>query len=155
MRKTWLLLLVGVFLSIWAFAGQIPDSVLAKVQELKSLTKQGKEMPTSLGDIPVIDGEKAYQLYEQGAVFIDLRKKEGYQTEKVPGSIWMDINEIITNPAVLEKLDKNKVYVTLCNGVGCWKSPACALIMKALGFKNVYWYRGGFPDWQENVYPVE
>jgi len=43
--------------------------------------------------------------------------------------------------------DKNAPLIFACNGAECWKSyKACQQAAKA-GYKQVYWFRGGFPEW--------
>ena len=38
--------------------------------------------------------------------------------------------------------------VFLCNGPECWKSYKASHQAVALGFKTVYWFRGGMPEWR-------
>jgi rhodanese-related sulfurtransferase len=42
-----------------------------------------------------------------------------------------------------------------CNGAECWKSyKSCVAAIKG-GYKQVYWFRGGFPEWVARGYAVE
>jgi rhodanese-related sulfurtransferase len=51
--------------------------------------------------------------------------------------------------------DKNKDYVLFCNSGTCWKSYKAAVVMAKAGYKNVHWYRNGFPDWKTRKLPTE
>ena len=42
-----------------------------------------------------------------------------------------------------------------CNGAECWKSYKSCVAARAQGFTQVYWFRGGFPEWVAKGYPVE
>jgi rhodanese-related sulfurtransferase len=43
--------------------------------------------------------------------------------------------------------DKNAPVVFACNGAECWKSYKASQAAIAAGYKQVYWFRGGFPEW--------
>jgi len=153
-----LLLVLALFLFKLGvcFAEAWKEDLLKRCDELHELAKQGKEMPTSLDGIPVISGDKAYQLWKaKKVIFLDNRVKSQYDTERIPGAIWFFVDDLIAKgPQMAESLDKKKEYVVYCNGVKCWRSPAAALLLHSLGFK-VYWYREGLPDWKKRGYPTE
>ena len=51
--------------------------------------------------------------------------------------------------------DKNTPVIFACNGAECWKSyKACVTAAKA-GFTQVYWFRGGYPEWLARGLPVD
>jgi len=50
--------------------------------------------------------------------------------------------------------DKNTPVLFYCMGDGCWKSPKLAEQVALKGYKNVYWYRGGQPDWDKQQMTV-
>ena len=37
-----------------------------------------------------------------------------------------------------------------CNGPECWKSYKASQVALASGFRTVYWFRGGMPEWERN-----
>lgn len=45
--------------------------------------------------------------------------------------------------------DKSKPIVFYCHGPKCWLSYNATLHAVALGYSNVYWYRGGRDAWKE------
>jgi rhodanese-related sulfurtransferase len=65
------------------------------------------------------------------------------------------------NPLVdhfdLSKLpaNKNAGIVFYCNAGACWKGYKAAAVAVKAGYKKVYWFRGGLPEWQGKSYPVE
>jgi rhodanese-related sulfurtransferase len=56
--------------------------------------------------------------------------------------------------SALDKLDKGKAIVFSCNGPECWKSYKAAKVAAEKGFKPVYWFRGGLPEWDERNMPT-
>jgi rhodanese-related sulfurtransferase len=43
--------------------------------------------------------------------------------------------------------------VFYCNGIRCGRSREAAQIARGCGFRNVYWFRGGFEEWLAQGYP--
>ena len=60
--------------------------------------------------------------------------------------------------AALNKItlgDKARVLVFFCRGTECWLSYNAALRAVALGYENVYWYRGGITAWEDANLPTQ
>lgn len=51
--------------------------------------------------------------------------------------------------------DKNAPLVIYCNSGECWKSYKASVAALKAGYKKVYWFRGGFPEWKAKGYAVE
>ncbi|MDP1896803.1 MAG: rhodanese-like domain-containing protein, partial [Sulfurimicrobium sp.] len=51
--------------------------------------------------------------------------------------------------------DKNTAMLLYCDGTHCWKSYKSALMAVRDGYKNIYWFRGGFPEWKAAGYPID
>lgn len=49
--------------------------------------------------------------------------------------------------------DRNRPLLFYCNGVKCGRSVVAVTIARDCGYRNLYWYRGGFEDWQRKGYP--
>jgi len=85
-------------------------------------------------------------------VAIDARKSVGYEAEHIPNAINIphrDMNEETT-----KQLDKDTLYVTYCDGIGCNASTKGALNMSRLGFK-VKELIGGIEWWRFDGYATE
>jgi rhodanese-related sulfurtransferase len=50
--------------------------------------------------------------------------------------------------------DKDAPVVFFCTGWDCWLSRNAALRAVELGYRSVYWYRGGFASWRAAGLPV-
>ena len=146
------LLLVGISFCLLAtntFSAEFPDALLDKVNELRATAEAKKELPKNLEGIKVVDfAESQKMLKGKKVIFLDTRVKTQYDTEKIPGATWFLTDDLLKDPALADKLDKNKEYLLYCNGVYCWRSPGAGLLLAHLGFKKLYWYRDGIPDWK-------
>ena len=99
----------------------------------------------------------SWDLYEavnkgENIMIIDARSKEAYETEHIPGAVNIP-HRTMTNEN-LKDLDKNTLYVTYCDGIGCNASTKGALNMTKLGFK-VKELMGGLDWWKRDGYETE
>jgi rhodanese-related sulfurtransferase len=82
-------------------------------------------------------------------VVIDARAAEAYAFEHIPNAINIPHKQM--NEASTKSLDKNKDYVTYCDGIGCNASTKGALNMSKLGFKTKE-LLGGLDWWKRDGY---
>ena len=85
-------------------------------------------------------------------VVVDTRKTFAYEEEHIPGATSFphrDMNERST-----ATLDKDKLYICYCDGIGCNGSTRGALKMARLGF-NVRELIGGLDWWKRDGYETE
>ena len=68
----------------------------------------------------------------EGVVVIDARSPEAYTLEHIPTAL--NIPHRTMSETTTRDLDKSKLYVTYCDGIGCNASTKGALNMAKLGF---------------------
>ncbi len=51
--------------------------------------------------------------------------------------------------------DKAAPVVFYCNAGECWKSYKASVVAIRNGWKQIFWFRGGMPEWKGKGYPVE
>lgn len=83
---------------------------------------------------------------------IDARSNEAYQAERIPNSINLPHRSMSSEST--SDLDKNTLYVTYCDGIGCNASTKGAYNMAKLGFK-VKELMGGLDWWKRDGYQTE
>lgn len=122
--------------------------------------------PEKIKGAKLVSTDEAKALLDKGAVAVDTRKKAEYAEGHLPKALHLNYED---NSEKAEKYDaskdkwetaklpgdKNTVLVVYCNGTRCWKSYKAALKAVELGYKNVHWYRDGFPGWKEKGLPTE
>ena len=125
----------------------------------------GNWTPSQLPGARLVDASEVLALQQQGVPVIDVRLVKEYHEKHIKGAASIpygekSLKDVAFDPALdewagPEKLDKDKPVIFHCNGPECWKSYKAAKVALAQGFKTVYWFRGGFPEWEKNGLAVE
>ena len=85
-------------------------------------------------------------------VVIDARSPEAFAEGHIPGAINFPHRNMNTDSTA--DLDREALYVTYCDGIGCNASTKGALNMARLGFR-VKELMGGLDWWKRDGYPIE
>ena len=85
-------------------------------------------------------------------VVVDGRSAEAYANEHIPGSVNLPHREL--SSANTASLDKSKIHVCYCDGIGCNASTKTALKLLTLGFE-VRELIGGMDWWKRDGYATE
>ena len=123
-----------------------------RVAELGTFT------PKALPGATVVTLPEVKALVNNGAVLVDTRIAEEYKDKHIPGALWLPYGEKSLKDVAfdahadnfpgLAKLDREQNIVFQCNGPECWKSYKASKAAIAAGYKHVYWFRGGMPEWE-------
>ncbi len=85
-------------------------------------------------------------------VVVDGRSAEAFATEHIPGAVNLPHREI--DELSTASLDRSKLYVCYCDGIGCNASTKTALKLLTLGFQ-VRELLGGLDWWKRDGYATE
>jgi rhodanese-related sulfurtransferase len=131
----------------------------------KYVSALGNWTPSQLPGATIVTAAEVVALQQKGVPVVDVRNAKEYQEKHIRGAISIpygekSLKDVAFDPAMDEwagpqQLDKNKAVIFHCNGAECWKSYKAARVALNKGFKSVYWFRGGFPEWDEHGLPVE
>jgi len=101
-----------------------------------------------------MDPSDLYEAFQNSTDYIavDTRKASGYNKEHIPSSINLPHRDMTEEST--QHLDKSKIYVCYCDGIGCNASTKGALKMTKLGFK-VMELIGGIEWWKFDGYATE
>ncbi len=88
---------------------------------------------------------------EDDIVVIDARSSGAYDKEHIPRAINLPHKEM--NEESTKDFDKNILYITYCDGIGCNASTKGALNMSKLGFQ-VKELLGGLDWWKRDGHPT-
>lgn len=124
------------------------------------------DTPDNLKGATVVDAAKAKSLSDSGVVVIDSRVANEYVESRMKGAISIPYKEKSAKSVDfdasqdsfdLSKLPANKDAGILiyCNGAECWKSYKASTAAIKAGYKTVYWFRLGIPEWKARGYPTE
>jgi rhodanese-related sulfurtransferase len=139
-------------------SGLKPVTQRADASMYKAVAELGYFTPTGLPGATVVTAAQVQQLVAGGAVIVDTRSEKEFKAKHIPLAVLIPYNEkslkdVAFDPAKddfrdLAKLAKDKPTIFSCNGAECWKSYKASKVALASGFKTVYWFRGGLPEWE-------
>ena len=114
-----------------------------------------EKAPDNVDGATTVSITEAVALFDEGAVFVDVRKPSDFDAGRVPGAVNLYLREALTEDALISEVGKDETVVFYCNGVKCdMSSQACAKAV-SWGFKQVHYMREGFPGWEAAGLPVE
>lgn len=122
--------------------------------------------PTVLAGAKVISVAQGKILLASNVPVYDVRTDEQFKTEHVPKALFVPYKEVSAKEVDfdgsddkfdLSKLpaDKTKPLIMYCDGTSCWKSYKSSKLAISHGYTNLYWMRGGLPEWKTAGYPTE
>lgn len=126
---------------------------------LLPFTGQAAEKPHAPDSIPgaiTVTAEQVVELIlsKPGLILIDSRKKSEYAKGHIEGAISL-LNTGMTRED-LEKIsaDKSATLIFYCNGPRCLRSADAIRKAMAWGYRNVFWFRGGWKEWSDKRLPA-
>ncbi|MBA4783118.1 MAG: rhodanese-like domain-containing protein [Rhizobiales bacterium] len=111
--------------------------------------------PTLVEGATTVNAEQAKELFEAGVVFVDVRKDGDWEAGRVPGAYHLELKSAYNEGGLSGVVAKDAKVVIYCNGDSCMRSSEACAQAVGWGFKNVYYFRDGFPAWASAGYPVE
>jgi phosphate transport system substrate-binding protein len=123
------------------------------------------DSPLVLEGATKVSATEVKELLAKGVPIIDARIPAEFDAGHIPQATrvtYMDksAKSAIFNPLQdtydLSKLpaDKNAPLIIYCNAGACWKSYKLSAVAIKAGYKKIYWFRGGIPEWLEKGYTV-
>ena len=112
--------------------------------------------PESIPGAVIVSAEEVAELIlsRGDLVIVDSRKKSEYSKGHVEGAV--SLLNTSMQPASLQALcpDKATPIVFYCNGVRCLRSADAIRKAMSWGYRNVFWFRGGWKEWTDKRLPV-
>jgi len=133
-----------VFVVVFILLTSISSSYAAK-----------KVSPENVSGVTTVDTEHAKKLFDQGVIFLDVRSNRDWEAGRIPGSKHLELKKVYNQETLAEIASPSDKLVIYCNSTGCMRSSKASKKAVEWGYKNVYYYRKGFPAWQSNGYAVE
>ena len=117
---------------------EVPGALTIRTADLRAWL-QG-EMPARPVLFDVVGGEKHDSI--PGAVWLPGAGRGSSFSDALQGQLANVLELLGGRPAA-----DARAFVFFCASVNCWLSYNAALRAVALGYKQVYWYRGGIEAW--------
>ena len=145
-----------------------PTTERPEAAQYQRLAELGLFTPAQLPGVQRITAQEAQKLQFSAAVVVDTRTEKEYQAQRIRGSVHAayvekSLKDVAFNATLddfkaldgLAQLTPVKAVIFACNGAECWKSYKAAKVARSKGFKNVYWLRGGVPEWAAAGLPTD
>lgn len=137
-----------------------------KREEFAAISSMLNTTPKELAGAQVIEAKQASDMVAKGITIIDARGDMEFAEGHIKGALLIPYQEVSAKEvgfdAAEDKFDlarlpqdKNTAMLLYCDGTPCWKSYKASVLAIRNGWKNVYWFRGGYPEWKATGYPVE
>lgn len=97
---------------------------------------------------------QAKELYDQGAVFVDVRNPRLYAKKHIPGAFHLDLKYNFDEVKLAAVAKKDRPVIIYCSGVKCSRSYRASEKAVSWGYSKVHYFRGGIVDWTKAGYPV-
>lgn len=114
------------------------------------------EAPDEVNGAKTVGLEQAKSLFDDGAVFIDVRDAQSWSLGHIQGSVNLDFNA--SEFAVLyisKELDRSTPIVFYTSSPLNVSSAMASYFASNWGYSNVYYFREGFYSWMAADFPVE
>jgi rhodanese-related sulfurtransferase len=127
----------------------------------------GITTPEAVQGVKRVGADEVAELARKSVPIIDTRSQKEFDSEHVRGAVLapylekslkevdFDAKKDDFSAFTAMKLAKDKPVVFFCNGPECWKSYKASRAAQAAGYTQVYWFRGGMPEWRDKRMPVE
>lgn len=105
-----------------------------------------------------INLREAYDLFQQGAFFLDARYESDYRDGHIEGAFWMPASRVTTpdGMADLQIIEPGGIVVIYCTGGDCDASENTAIRIENSGFTFDIRIMGkGYVDWVDAGLPIE
>ena len=101
-------------------------------------------------DLPLVKSA----LKKANSVIIDARPSKKYKLSHIATAINIPDTKM---DSMLDRLpkDKTKRIIAYCGGYKCAKSHNVAKKLQKIGYKNIFVYAGGMPEWAKAGLPIE
>jgi rhodanese-related sulfurtransferase len=117
-----------------------------------------RESAQPRADIPLPLGlMQVKELFDQKAArFVDARDAKTYASGHIAGARSLPLGEIDARlPRFIADVPPAATLVVYCNGYDCHDSRELGVKLLRAGYRSVYVFDGGYPEWRDAGYPAE
>jgi len=111
-------------------------------------------------DIKIIDAKELKNILNlnKDYILIDNRPSSKFSESHIKGALnLVYYDKADTNNTLDEKfftnISKDKILIFYCSGFN--RAYNASMLALSLGFKKVYWFKGGMLEWQVNNFEIE
>jgi rhodanese-related sulfurtransferase len=111
--------------------------------------------PLTVPGAKTVSVDEARWLYDEAALFIDVRNSRLYARRHIPRAVHLDFKDRFTLEALEAVADRHQPIVIYSSGVRCARAYRAATLAVDWGFRDVHYFRGGIVDWRDVQFPLQ
>ncbi len=147
-----------IFLTAAAFGIAWNHRLLTNAWSGRSVATAPTPTPAA-GEAPIplpLGLQQVKELYDRHeATFVDARDNADFAEGHVTGAVSFPVGEAEGQLARFrDKVPQTATLVVYCNGYSCHDSRTLADRLIGAGWRQVYIFEGGYPEWRDAGYPV-
>jgi rhodanese-related sulfurtransferase len=117
--------------------------------------KAGYISPEQVPGARTVSVDEVKELFDAGAVIVDVRSPRLYTRRHIPGAFHLDLKVVYDEESLAAVAKKDEPLIIYCSGVKCGRSSRASADAVSWGYKEVLYFRGGIVDWRDAGYPTE
>jgi rhodanese-related sulfurtransferase len=127
--------------------------VLSMIAALFAVGVAQAGSPAEVEGCTTVDAATAEDLFHRRVPFVDVRSVHEYDTGHIPGAV--HLSSTFGESELAQIAIRNQEIVIYCDGPTCSRSSKACKMAGSSGYKNVYYFRDGYPGWKAAGYPSE
>lgn len=154
MEMTLILLFAAAVGVVWNY-GMLRDAWTGTVAAAPSPTSAVSQ---NTPNIPMPAGlMQVREMFDRKeAVFVDARDELTFARGRIKGAISLPLGQFEAKATgFMEKVPFTAAITIYCNGYGCHDSMALGKKLISRGYRSVFVFEGGYPEWKDAMLPVE
>ena len=123
--------------------------------EAPAVSKEGEgnhagiPLPLGLMQVKALNDRKE-------AVIVDARDSETFAAGHITGARSLPLGEFDARlPRFISDVPPTAMIIVYCNGYGCHDSSELGARLLRAGYRSVFVFEGGYPEWRDANYPME
>ncbi len=157
-RKKLLMEMAVIFLAAAAFGIAWNYRLLVNAWSGRIVASASAPAPTA-GEAPIalpLGLQQVKELHDRSeATFVDARDRAAFADGHIKGAVSLPIGEADADLARFrDRVPLTATLVVYCNGYSCHDSRTLADRLIGAGWRQVYVFEGGYPEWRDAGYPV-
>ncbi|MCL6415538.1 rhodanese-like domain-containing protein [Aestuariirhabdus sp. Z084] len=113
------------------------------------------ESPLNVLGAVTINVHQAKQLYDAGAVFVDVRNDKQWQWGHIEGARHMELRRDFGKLFYPGYMERDIPLVIYCNDLDCKRSAFASYLAAKWGYTEVYYFRDGYYAWLAWDMPIQ
>lgn len=99
---------------------------------------------------------QAKELHDSGqAVLVDARSVDSFAKEHIAGALSLPLAVAGgKKPLLPENVTPDTIIIAYCNGFSCHDSMELGKLLIKAGYRQVFVFEGGLPEWRDAGYPT-